>query len=177
MFSVIQSPTVYHTPPTQIHCAIPEELMIRWWCEFLRVQSRWHLKKPFKGVKPSSSYHWVGMEEGKHFSFPSLPLWDDIIFQCCKGHESKGMPYGSQGHWSCRATLPLNCCKGIDEEKAINTTPSFCSQEWVFFIQRLYGSLAFWTHNFNNNWWSLGHKSQHYDLCWKTLCTTGWWII
>lgn len=164
MFSLIQSPTLYHTPPTQIHCAIPEELMIRW-CEFPGVQSRWHLKKPFKGVKPTSSYSWAGYGRRETLQLSlSGTLWDYMIFQYCKGQGSKGMPYGSQGHWSCRATLPLNCCKGIGDEKAIKTTLSFHSQKSGYPLSTACGSRAFWTCNFNKSWWSLGHESQHYHL-------------
>lgn len=141
MFSLIQSPTVYHTPPTPIHCAIPEELMMRWWCEFPGVQSRWHPKKPFKGVKPFLlQLGWYGRRETLQLSF-SATLWDDMIFQYCKGQGSKAMPYGSQGHWSCRATLPLNCCKGISEEKAINITLSFHSQKSGYPLSTVYMDL------------------------------------
>lgn len=166
ILSPTQSPTVYHTQPTQIHCVIPEELPIRWCCEFAGVECRWQPWSPsqdWSPVPPATTrllWKW-----GTTTALPlcHLSLTCRVFLTIAKG---KGTPFGSHGHQSCRATLSLNCCKGIGGENAISITSSFCKQKSGYPFSRVYMDLKYFgPRNVNKSWWYSGHENQGYHLC------------
>lgn len=161
-----RSPTVHHTRPTQIHCVISEELPIRRRCEFDGVQCRWQPWSPpqdWSPIPPATIRLLC-----KTGTTTALPLCH-LSLRCCvfltiaKG---KGMSLGSHGHWSCRATLSQNCCKGIGGENAISVTSSFCKQKSRHPFSTVYMDLKYFGPcKFNKSWWRSGHENQGYHLC------------
>jgi len=64
----------------------------------------------------------------------------------------KGVSFGSQGHWNCGSALPLNCCKGIGGENAINITLSLCRQKSGYPLSTVFRDLKYFVPcNFNES--------------------------